>query len=233
MKALGVLALLAVIVQGVLGGTRVTQVSTFLAAVHGCLGQAFFGLMVALCVLTGRDWHERLVPDGRHRSTASRSLVLLALVVGQIVLGSWLRHFGTLAAVHCTRSWRWRFGLMPCVCCRAGQAAQAGCLRRSFPSSRGSRRLRRLQIVLGIVALVYLLPLGRNLPRPVAFYRGRRADRSSDQRGAPAGRDGRARICGRFVFCGSAAGGPAVAKDRSQSQCAGNGSAAVDWEAVA
>ena len=47
------------IVQGVLGGTRVTQVSTFLAAVHGCTGQAFFGLMVALCVLTGRDWLDR------------------------------------------------------------------------------------------------------------------------------------------------------------------------------
>ncbi len=38
MKALGVLALVAVIVQGVLGGTRVTQVSTLLAAVHGCRG---------------------------------------------------------------------------------------------------------------------------------------------------------------------------------------------------
>src|SRR3954453_21906471 len=41
MKALGVAALFAVIVQGVLGGTRVTQVSTFLAAVHGSTGQAF------------------------------------------------------------------------------------------------------------------------------------------------------------------------------------------------
>ena len=59
MKALGVLALLTVIVQGILGGTRVTQTSTFLAAVHGCMGQAFFGLMVSLCVLTGRDWLSR------------------------------------------------------------------------------------------------------------------------------------------------------------------------------
>ena len=38
MKLLGVVALVAVIVQGILGGTRVTQVSTFLAAVHGCTG---------------------------------------------------------------------------------------------------------------------------------------------------------------------------------------------------
>src|SRR5262249_46845306 len=54
MKALGVIALAVVVFQGILGGTRVTEVSTFLAAVHGTTGQAFFGLMVALCVLTGR-----------------------------------------------------------------------------------------------------------------------------------------------------------------------------------
>ncbi|MBV8488766.1 MAG: COX15/CtaA family protein, partial [Planctomycetaceae bacterium] len=56
MKWLGALALLAVIAQGVLGGTRVTQVSTLLAAVHGCTAMTYFGLMVALCVLTGRAW---------------------------------------------------------------------------------------------------------------------------------------------------------------------------------
>ena len=67
MKGLGVLAVVAVIVQGVLGGTRVTQVSTLLAAVHGCVGQAFFGLMVALCVLTGRGWQEPTLP---RRSTS-------------------------------------------------------------------------------------------------------------------------------------------------------------------
>ena len=71
MKGLGVLAVVAVIVQGVLGGTRVTQVSTFLAAVHGCTGQAFFGLMVALCVLTGRDWQSAPDALGRRRSPAT------------------------------------------------------------------------------------------------------------------------------------------------------------------
>ena len=72
MKVLGVFALVAVIVQGVLGGTRVTQVSTFLAAVHGCTGQAFFGLMVALCVLTGRDWHEPPRAGTGHPPVSSR-----------------------------------------------------------------------------------------------------------------------------------------------------------------
>src|SRR5262245_8781525 len=58
MKWLGVLALAAVIVQGILGGTRVTRNSTVLAAVHGVSGQAFFALMASLCVLTGRGWIE-------------------------------------------------------------------------------------------------------------------------------------------------------------------------------
>src|SRR4051794_7797932 len=84
MKWLGVLALVAVIVQGVLGGTRVTQVSTFLAAVHGCTGQAFFGLMIALWVLTGRDWLEGKAPVTDTHRLRKASLVLLVLIYGQI-----------------------------------------------------------------------------------------------------------------------------------------------------
>src|SRR5262245_3069516 len=90
LKATSVLALLLVVIQGVLGGTRVTQVSTFLAAVHGCAGQVFFALMVALCVLTGRDWLSEapVRPDPDH--FRRRALVMLGLIVLQIVLGAWL-----------------------------------------------------------------------------------------------------------------------------------------------
>jgi cytochrome c oxidase assembly protein subunit 15 len=99
LKALGVLALLAVIGQGVLGGYRVRLNSTTLAAVHGCTAQAFFALMVVLCVLTGRDWAgpvER-VPDRDH--VRRRAAVTLALVAAQVVVGAWLRHFGTSASL--------------------------------------------------------------------------------------------------------------------------------------
>ena len=78
-----------------------TQVSTFLAAVHGCIGQAFFGLMVALCVLTGRGW----LSDRPRRATDDPSAAgevvwsMLGLIAFQIILGAWLRHYGTLAAL--------------------------------------------------------------------------------------------------------------------------------------
>ena len=99
MKGLGVLALVAVIVQGVLGGTRVTQTSTLLAAIHGCVGQAFFGLMVALCVWTGSDWLGSAKPEPDTLHLRRRSIVMLSLVYAQIVLGAWLRHYGTLHAL--------------------------------------------------------------------------------------------------------------------------------------
>jgi heme a synthase len=101
LQALGVLALLAVIGQGVLGGYRVRLNSTTLAAVHGCTAQAFFALMVALCVLTGRDWsagsEARREPDYGHLRRGAA--VTLALVYGQVVAGAWLRHYGTMVAL--------------------------------------------------------------------------------------------------------------------------------------
>jgi cytochrome c oxidase assembly protein subunit 15 len=99
LKALGVFALLAVIGQGVLGGYRVRLNSTTLAAIHGCTAQAFFALMVALAVLTGRDWasEPRRPPDGQH--LRRRAAWTLGLVYAQVVAGAWLRHHGNTAAL--------------------------------------------------------------------------------------------------------------------------------------
>src|SRR3954454_3670053 len=80
MKWLGVLALVAVIGQGILGGTRVTRNSTTLAAVHGVTGQAFFALMVSLCVLTGRAWIKTTRPRLDTSRLRRRTAVTLALV---------------------------------------------------------------------------------------------------------------------------------------------------------
>jgi len=101
LQALGGLALLAVIGQGVLGGYRVRLNSTTLAAVHGCTAQAFFALMVALSVLTGRDWsaesNARRAPD--HGHLRRRAAVTLGLIYVQVMAGAWLRHYGSMAAL--------------------------------------------------------------------------------------------------------------------------------------
>lgn len=99
LKILGVIALLSVIAQGVLGGYRVRLNSTTLAAVHGCTGQAFFALMTALCVLTGKKWAEGSAghPDiARLRPRTAATLVLIYL---QVLIGAWLRHFGSPEAL--------------------------------------------------------------------------------------------------------------------------------------
>jgi cytochrome c oxidase assembly protein subunit 15 len=168
MKGLGVVALAAVIVQGILGGTRVTQVSTFLAAVHGCTAQAFFGLMVALCVLTGRDWQfgDPPVPD---RPRVRRlALLLPALVYLQIVFGAWLRHYGDPVAL-----WLHLLAAIAVVASALILLTRIGRRRsevRFLTSSALCLGLAAgLQLALGVMALVYLLPLG-DVARPVGFY---------------------------------------------------------------
>lgn len=168
MKALGLLALAAVIVQGALGGTRVTQVSTFLAAVHGCTGQAFFGLMVALGVLTGRDWLSARPAAPDTHGYRRRTLVMLALIYLQIILGAWLRHYGTLPAlaVHGLLA----FAVLVHAIVLAARIwihrADAPAL---VPASVGLALSAVLQVILGIAALTYLLPFG-GVPGPVEFY---------------------------------------------------------------
>jgi cytochrome c oxidase assembly protein subunit 15 len=167
-KALGVVALLTVVLQGVLGGTRVTQVSTFLAAVHGCLAQAFFGLMVALAVVTGRDWLEGRAPVADTRRLRRRSLVMLILIALQIAAGAWLRHYGTLEALAA-------HALIAVAALT--QATSVGLAasrsKAEVPELTGPARWLLLaawgQVALGIAALIYLLPFG-GVPRPVTFY---------------------------------------------------------------
>ena len=62
LRALSVLALVAVVVQGLLGGLRVIQDEVLLARVHGCFGPAFFALSVALAAFTSSWWIGAGVP---------------------------------------------------------------------------------------------------------------------------------------------------------------------------
>jgi cytochrome c oxidase assembly protein subunit 15 len=168
MKAIGVVALISVILQGILGGTRVTQVSTFLAAVHGCTGQAFFGLMVALSVLTGRDWLGPALPIEDSRRLRRATTVMVALIYGQIVLGAWLRHYGTIDALILHSVVAIAVWFHALFLCGRVERDKAGA-RALVPSARFLAFAATLQVALGLVSFVSLLPFD-GLPHPVGFY---------------------------------------------------------------
>lgn len=169
MKILGVLALAAVIVQGVMGGLRVNQVSTTLAAVHGCFGQAFFGLTAALCVLTGRGW-QTAGPAARPDTSGlrRRAAATLGLVSLQVVIGAWFRHFGTGPAL-----WT-HIAVATAVWTHAGALSlRVARLRREvptlWPSARALAIVVTLQVALGVAALWLMSPLGGNPRTPTLW----------------------------------------------------------------
>jgi cytochrome c oxidase assembly protein subunit 15 len=92
LRRLGVVAVAAVVAQGVIGGLRVVLLTDALAMVHGPLAQAFFALVVALALLTS----VRMSKPAPAVDGATRGLTLAAavLVYLQIVFGALLTHAG-------------------------------------------------------------------------------------------------------------------------------------------
>jgi cytochrome c oxidase assembly protein subunit 15 len=94
LRALGVVAVMAVVLQGVIGGLRVVLLTDALAIVHGPLAHAFFGLVVSLALVTSARMATPSPPvDGATRGLAAAGA---ALVYAQIVFGALLTHAGRL-----------------------------------------------------------------------------------------------------------------------------------------
>ena len=114
-KTLGIIAVAAVVVQGVLGGLRVAENNPVLGLFHGCLAQSFFALMATIALVTSRFWQdlERARTSGSERErtrteTANHEspitnhlshltsqrwvLVITGMVFVQLVLGASMRH---------------------------------------------------------------------------------------------------------------------------------------------
>lgn len=92
LRWLGLVAVAAVIVQGVLGGLRVVLLKETLAIVHGCLALAFFALAVAVALLTSTT--HRLPVQGIDPALRRLTLAAAAVVYVQIVLGALITHAG-------------------------------------------------------------------------------------------------------------------------------------------
>lgn len=104
LRWLGVTAVGAVIVQGVLGGLRVILISAGneLALIHSLLAQAFFALTVHVVVVTSQDWRRRPRRVVTADAGAIKRLCLLttACVYLQIFFGGMLTHIGDWVLAH-------------------------------------------------------------------------------------------------------------------------------------
>ncbi|OFW04703.1 MAG: hypothetical protein A3G20_07800 [Acidobacteria bacterium RIFCSPLOWO2_12_FULL_59_11] len=155
---LGLVAVVAVIVQGVLGGITVLYLlPTPISVGHACLAQAFFCLMLSLALFTSPAWdspsepvEDTQVPAFRHLCAATAVAVFV-----QLILGATLRH----KALGLTPHLIWAGVVTVLVTWVVSRAAK---LRAEHPL------FRRLSVGLAIVLIVQLLlGLGSYLLQPV------------------------------------------------------------------
>ncbi|MFQ5881884.1 MAG: heme A synthase [Candidatus Methylomirabilales bacterium] len=102
LRWLGVVALVAVIAQGVLGGLRVILLQQTLAIIHAAFAQAFFALTASLVFFTSKEGKGE--PQKGQAADAGRLRTLALLTTGviylQLILGAVLRHTGVGLGAH-------------------------------------------------------------------------------------------------------------------------------------
>jgi cytochrome c oxidase assembly protein subunit 15 len=95
LRNLGFAALGAVILQGVLGGLRVTLLKDEIGIFHACLAQAYLGMLVVITLATSQLW--RRISVGHSSSAAVRTLARVTIcttivIYLQLGLGATMRH---------------------------------------------------------------------------------------------------------------------------------------------
>ena len=97
-KTLGLLAVAAVILQGILGGLRVTLLKDQIGIFHACLAQAFLGLIVLIAIVTTNSWSS-LNSTGITSQVSEKLSVLKRIAIAttvviylQLALGATMRH---------------------------------------------------------------------------------------------------------------------------------------------
>ncbi len=117
LHALGVVAFVLVVAQGVLGGLRVTGSLTTstdpsiltpnlnLAVLHGITAQVFFGILVAIAAFTTNTWRTAPAPVAKGEAAEdmiSGSTFLVGAVLVQLLLGALVRHLHWTVTWHVT-----------------------------------------------------------------------------------------------------------------------------------
>lgn len=101
MRRLSYAALALVVFQGLLGGMRVLLESVDLANIHGVTAQIYLCTLVAIAAGSSRWWRNVKgdLTDDAWKSQRRLGLLLTALVVTQLVIGSIVRHRGAGMAI--------------------------------------------------------------------------------------------------------------------------------------
>ncbi len=104
MKALGWIALAAVVGQGVLGGLTVLfYLPWAISTAHATLAQTIFCAVVAMALFTSKSWLQDSEPVAEYRltpSTNALTTVTAACVWVQLILGAAFRHSGIKLLPH-------------------------------------------------------------------------------------------------------------------------------------
>ncbi len=106
-RRLGILAVMAVILQGLLGGLTVLLLLPVpISVAHACVAQAFLGIMVTIAAVTGSGWSrdQALGRASAPAKEAGRRVSSLALyttgaIYLQLILGAVTRHTGSGLAI--------------------------------------------------------------------------------------------------------------------------------------
>jgi cytochrome c oxidase assembly protein subunit 15 len=94
-KTLGLIAVAGVILQGLLGGLRVTMLKDEIGILHACLAQAFLGLIVLIAIVTTNFWRSLAPVDVDLRKITPVKALAIAMTIAiyaQLALGATMRH---------------------------------------------------------------------------------------------------------------------------------------------
>lgn len=93
-RRLSLAAAILVVVQGILGGQRVLQVSWVLGLMHACLAQVYLVVAGSLALVLSRFWANPVRSDDLSKSRMRMVWGITAVVFLQTILGAFMRHEG-------------------------------------------------------------------------------------------------------------------------------------------
>ena len=95
LRILGVIALGGVILQGILGGLRVTMMKDEIGIFHACFAQAFLGLLVVIAMATMKFWKtlaNQQIDSKKFGPIKTFAIAITIAIYVQLALGATMRH---------------------------------------------------------------------------------------------------------------------------------------------